>query len=63
MGAQRVLDGEVVQAELRLDLAQQLLARLVQADPDELAGDLQDLADVVDVDVADLAAVGGRRRS
>jgi hypothetical protein len=55
-----VLDGEVVEPELLLDLAQQLLARLVQADPDELALDLQDLADVRDRDVGHLAAVGVR---
>ena len=58
MGTPRVLDGEVVKAELGLDLPEQLVGRLVKADPDELAGDLQELADLVHHDVADLAALG-----
>jgi hypothetical protein len=37
VGAVRVLDGEIVEAELLLHLAEQLLARLVQTDPYEAA--------------------------
>ena len=50
VGAVRVLDRQVVEAELLLDLAQQLLARLVQPDPDEPVGLLEDLADLLDLD-------------
>ena len=52
-----VLDGEIVQVELALDLAQQLLARLVHADPDEAPGRGQDLVDVGHLDVGDAHAV------
>ncbi len=56
----RILDREIVEAELVLHLAQQLLARLVQADPDEVAGiaPAEDLADVGQVHVADAPPVG-----
>ena len=57
VGVVRVLDGEVVQVELALHLAQQLLGRLVQADPDEAPGPGQHLVDVGDLDVADARAV------
>jgi hypothetical protein len=51
MGAVGVLDGEVVQPELLLYLAKKLLRGLVEADPDELAGELKDLADVLEIDI------------
>ena len=51
MGAVSVLDREVVEAELLLDPAEQLLARLVEPDPDEAIGLLEGLADLLDVDV------------
>ena len=51
-----VLDGELMQVELALQFAQQLLARLVEADPDDPPGlDLHVLR-VVDVQVPDLEA-------
>ena len=58
VGTQRVLDGEVVQAELRLDLLQERLARLVQPDPHEAIGGRQGRADVLDGHVGDPPAVG-----
>jgi hypothetical protein len=56
-----VLDGQVVQVELALDLAQQLLPRLVHADPDEPPGRREHLSDVRHLDIgdADAALVGG----
>ena len=56
MGAVRVLDRELVEAEPLLHLAQQLLVRLVQADPDEppLAGPYIEL---VDIQIGDPAAI------
>ncbi len=45
VGGEGVLDGERVQAELLLDGGELLLARLVQADPDEVAGLGRELAD------------------
>ena len=61
MGAQRVLDGEVMQSKALLHRAQQRLIRLVQADPDEAAvGDVS-LACLIEIDVCDPASatVGG----
>ncbi len=60
VGAVSVLDGEVVEAELLLDLPQQILVRLVEADPDELALEAQDLADILEIDGAHALAVGIR---
>lgn len=62
MGPQRVLDGQLVPAELLLDLAQERRVRLVQADPHEPVGLAQDLADVGDGHLADRppADVGDR---
>src|SRR5262249_44838962 len=57
----RVLDGQVVEVELLLHLAQQLLVGLVDPDPDELTRELEDLADVLDVDLAEPLAVAGIR--
>ena len=58
VGVEGVLDGQRVQAELLLDGRQLLLARLVQADPDEVAGLGGELADA-----ARARWAGGRRRS
>src|SRR5262249_55105345 len=58
MGAQGVLDCEVVETELSLNLPKQLLGGLMKTDPDKLPFVLQHLADGVDLDVADLAPVG-----
>jgi hypothetical protein len=38
MGISRVLDRELVQSELNLDLPQEMLLRLVQTNPDDVAG-------------------------
>ena len=58
VGDQRILDGQVVQPELLLDLAEQRGVGLVQADPDEAVGVLDhDVADLIDRDVRQLAAV------
>ncbi len=53
MGVARVLDGEIVQAELALNPPQELVGRLVQADPDDVAGLLRPGAGVLDRDVDD----------
>ena len=58
MGARGVLDGELVEAELVLDLGEQLLARLVEPDPGEVPRDLETLADVVERHVRDASVVG-----
>src|SRR5258707_1316705 len=52
-----VLDGQVMQPEQTLDLAQQLLARLVQADPDEAALAAAELRHVVDREIGDPPAI------
>jgi hypothetical protein len=61
MGAQRVLDGEVMQSEALLHHAQQRLIRLVQADPDEAADGRVSLARLIEIDVCNAASalVGG----
>src|SRR6185436_15635576 len=58
VGRVRVLDRELVEPELLLDLAQDVLGWLVQPDPDEvpLLGDV--VADRLEVDVGDPTAVG-----
>ena len=56
MGAQRVLDGEVMQSEALLHRAQQRLIRLVQADPDEAALGGVKLARLIEIDVPDPAS-------
>ena len=61
MRAERVLDREVVQAELALHLAEERLARLVQADPDELIGLLERSASVLEREVGDTAPARVRR--
>ena len=53
----RVLDGELVQAELVRHLVQLLARGLEQRDPDEAVRPADVLADVLDRDVGDLAAV------
>ena len=60
VGVQRVLDGKLVEGELLLHLPQQRGIRLVHAQPDEGLRFLQDLADVVDGNVAEAlaAAIG-----
>src|SRR5262249_58402581 len=57
----RVLDGEIVQAELALHRAQLVLAGLEEADPDERAGTLRRLAELVEPQVGDPAAALVRR--
>src|SRR5262245_13563905 len=51
-----VLYGQVVQTELALDLAQQGLVRLAQPDPHEVPGLPEDLADVLELDLAQASA-------
>ena len=51
-----VLDGEVVQAELRLNAAQQLVGGLVQPDPDDVPGLGGPLVRFLDPDIPDTAA-------
>ena len=62
MGLEGVLDGEVVQAELRLELPQEVEARLVQADPDHMAGLARPFAGLLDRDLghAPAADIDGR---
>ena len=48
-----VFDGEIVQVELALHLAEQVFGRLVHADPDEAILILEHLVDRLDLDVAD----------
>ena len=52
-----VLDGEIVQAELRLHLGELVLRGVLQRHPDEAAGPGDELADVVDRAIGELAAV------
>src|SRR5260370_30134830 len=61
MGAQRVLDSEVMQSKALLHRAQQRLIRLVQTDPDEAAAGVVSLACLIEIDVRDPASamVGG----
>jgi len=61
MGAQRVLDSEVMQSKALLHRAQQRLIRLVQADPDEAAIGGVSLVRLIEIDVRDPASamVGG----
>jgi hypothetical protein len=53
-----VLDGQVVQPELRLDLLEQRLVRLVETDPHEAVLMLEDLGDVGQGQLAETAALG-----
>src|SRR6185369_8240312 len=63
VGQVGILDGEIVQAELGLDLPQQRLVRLVESDPYEAVVEGEDVADVLDLDVGDQrAARVGRAR-
>lgn len=61
MGAQSVLDGEVMQSKALLHRAQQRLIWLVQADPDETTVGGVSLVCLIEVDVRDPASalVGG----
>ena len=58
VGLAGVLDGERMQIELRLHPRQQLEARLVQADPDDVAKPPRPFAGVLDRDVGDAPAAG-----
>src|SRR5947209_6719868 len=49
----RVLDGEIVEPELALDAAQELLARLVEADPHERVVRLERVVDLVQREAPD----------
>jgi hypothetical protein len=53
----RVLDGEIVQAELALHLLELFGGRVLERDPDEAARPLDVLADVVDRTVGKAVAV------
>ena len=57
-----ILDGQIVEAELRLHPLQKIGAGLEQADPDDVAGSLRPLARVFDRDILDptSAAVDAR---
>ena len=59
---ERILDGEVMQAELRLDLPQEIEAGLVQADPDHVPGLARPLAGLLDGHLGHASAtrIGGR---
>ena len=54
----RILDRQVVQVEGPLHLAQELFLRLVQANPYELAGLIQDIGDVIEIDIANSMPIG-----
>lgn len=56
-----ILDGQVVQAELLLDLPEQLFVRLMEPDPDELIGLTEGRGDLVNCDVGDTPATRIRR--
>ena len=58
MRGKRVFDGQIVEAELLLHFPQQRLVRLVEANPHERVGALDDIADVVERDLADLPPAG-----
>jgi len=58
MRAMGVLDGQIVQLELQLDLAEDVLVRLVQADLDEALLLPEGVLEVPDVDVGGSVAVG-----
>lgn len=53
-----ILDGERMQAELGLDVAEQLGGRFIQADPDEVSGTARPSTGFVDRHVGDTLAVG-----
>ena len=53
----RVFHGEVVQPELFLQLVEQFLVRLMQANPDEVSRLLQRVADLVQIDVGQTRAI------
>ncbi len=57
MGAVRILDGEVVQAEVTLELDQHILGRFVEADPDHPPRLGLHLLRIVDVEIGDPAAI------
>ena len=60
-----ILDGQIVQAELRLHPLQELGAGLEQADPDDVPGSLRPLARVFDGYILDPASttVDARRNN
>jgi hypothetical protein len=49
----RVFDGQVMQAELALDEAEQRLLGLVQPNPDEALGLTQQIVDLLEGDIGD----------
>jgi hypothetical protein len=53
MRLERILDREIMQAEALLHLAEDVLARLMQADPDEPPGLGLELGEAVDVEISD----------
>ena len=57
MTAPRVVDGEIVQAELLGHLVQLLPRRVDDRDPDEAVRPLHVFADILDRDIGELAAV------
>jgi hypothetical protein len=57
MSGERVLDREVVEAELHLHLAKKRLVRLEEPNPDERVRAHDDVADVVQRNIADPPAV------
>ena len=56
MGAQRILDREVMQSEALLHRVQQRLIRLVQADPDEATVAGINLPRLIEIDVRNPAS-------
>src|SRR5262245_60332907 len=53
----RILDGQVVQPELRLNARQQVIAGLEQTDPHNVTGLIRPLASFVDRDVGNTSAI------
>jgi hypothetical protein len=58
MCGKRVFNGQIVEAELFLNLPQERLVRLVEANPHERVGALEHIADIVEGDLADLPPSG-----
>src|SRR5262249_37758577 len=54
----RVLDRQIMQAELRLHALQELVARLPQSDPHDMPWPFRPLARFLDGDIFDVASAG-----
>jgi hypothetical protein len=58
MGMLRILDGEMVQAELVLHAVQQLRIWLQEAYPDDMALLVGPISDIIDGNISDAPAIG-----